>query len=127
MTILGDLAQATTVGAQMSWDVAMTHLTSGLDRDGQVAELTLGDAEDLEAVERGRARARLLDVGPDGKETLVGRGLWRPKTDPGFVKQNAYDPKLGMDSLVVTPISQAQAKQRAGRAGRTGCPTAARN
>ena len=40
--------------------------------------------------------------------------------DPGFVKQNAYDPKLGMDSLVVTPISQAQAQQRAGRAGRTG-------
>lgn len=40
--------------------------------------------------------------------------------DPGFVKQNAYDPKLGMDSLVVTPISQAQAGQRAGRAGRTG-------
>ncbi|KAJ1926647.1 DEAH-box ATP-dependent RNA helicase prp22 [Tieghemiomyces parasiticus] len=40
--------------------------------------------------------------------------------DPGFVKQGAYDPKLGMDSLVVTPISQAQARQRAGRAGRTG-------
>lgn len=40
--------------------------------------------------------------------------------DPGFVKQNAYDPRLGMDSLVVTPISQAQARQRAGRAGRTG-------
>ncbi|KAK0386054.1 hypothetical protein NLU13_5891 [Sarocladium strictum] len=39
--------------------------------------------------------------------------------DPGFVKQKAYDPKLGMDSLVVTPISQAQANQRAGRAGRT--------
>ena len=40
--------------------------------------------------------------------------------DPGFVKQNAYDPKLGMDSLVIVPISQAQARQRAGRAGRTG-------
>ncbi|KXX75249.1 Pre-mRNA-splicing factor ATP-dependent RNA helicase prp22 [Madurella mycetomatis] len=40
--------------------------------------------------------------------------------DPGFVKQDAYDPKLGMDSLIVTPISQAQANQRAGRAGRTG-------
>lgn len=26
----------------------------------------------------------------------------------------------GMDQLIVTPISQAQAKQRAGRAGRTG-------
>ncbi|XP_043198767.1 ATP-dependent RNA helicase DHX8-like [Amphibalanus amphitrite] len=40
--------------------------------------------------------------------------------DPGFVKQNVYNSKTGMDSLVVTPISQAQAKQRAGRAGRTG-------
>ncbi|KAF7331627.1 hypothetical protein MKEN_00042300 [Mycena kentingensis (nom. inval.)] len=40
--------------------------------------------------------------------------------DPGFVKQSAYDPKLGMDSLVVMPISQAQARQRMGRAGRTG-------
>ena len=40
--------------------------------------------------------------------------------DPGYVKQNAYDAKLGMDSLIPTPISQAQAKQRAGRAGRTG-------
>ncbi|RUS25213.1 P-loop containing nucleoside triphosphate hydrolase protein [Jimgerdemannia flammicorona] len=40
--------------------------------------------------------------------------------DPGFVKQNKWDPKLGMDSLVVVPISQAAARQRAGRAGRTG-------
>jgi hypothetical protein len=31
-----------------------------------------------------------------------------------------YNPKVGMDSLVVTPISQASARQRAGRAGRTG-------
>ena len=40
--------------------------------------------------------------------------------DPGFSKQNAFNPKLGMDSLVISPISQASAKQRAGRAGRTG-------
>ncbi|EMR08977.1 hypothetical protein PNEG_02752 [Pneumocystis murina B123] len=40
--------------------------------------------------------------------------------DPGFVKLNSYDSKLGMDNLVITPISQAQARQRAGRAGRTG-------
>ena len=40
--------------------------------------------------------------------------------DPGFVKQKVYNSKTGMDALVVTPISQAQAKQRAGRAGRTG-------
>jgi ATP-dependent RNA helicase DHX8/PRP22 len=40
--------------------------------------------------------------------------------DPGFAKIKAFNPKLGMDTLVVTPISQASAKQRAGRAGRTG-------
>jgi ATP-dependent RNA helicase DHX8/PRP22 len=37
--------------------------------------------------------------------------------DPGFVKQKVFNPKTGMDSLVVTPISQAQGKQRASRAG----------
>lgn len=40
--------------------------------------------------------------------------------DPGFVKLNVYDSRLGMDSLTVSPISQAQANQRSGRAGRTG-------
>ncbi|CAF1163474.1 unnamed protein product [Rotaria sordida] len=40
--------------------------------------------------------------------------------DPGFVKQKVFNPKSGMDTLIVTPISQAQAKQRTGRAGRTG-------
>ena len=40
--------------------------------------------------------------------------------DPGFVKQKVYNSKAGLDSLVVVPISQAQAKQRQGRAGRTG-------
>lgn len=28
--------------------------------------------------------------------------------DPGFVKQKVYNPKTGMDALVVTPISKAQ-------------------
>jgi ATP-dependent RNA helicase DHX8/PRP22 len=40
--------------------------------------------------------------------------------DPGFAKIKAFNPKLGMDTLIVSPISQASAKQRAGRAGRTG-------
>ncbi|CAM0910536.1 unnamed protein product [Alopecurus aequalis] len=40
--------------------------------------------------------------------------------DPGFAKLNVYNPKRGLDSLVIAPISQASAKQRAGRAGRTG-------
>lgn len=39
--------------------------------------------------------------------------------DPGFAKQKAYNPRTGMESLVVTYVSRAQANQRAGRAGRT--------
>ena len=38
--------------------------------------------------------------------------------DPGFCKQNSFNPKTGMESLQVVPISQASADQRAGRAGR---------
>ncbi|KAF8249516.1 P-loop containing nucleoside triphosphate hydrolase protein [Wilcoxina mikolae CBS 423.85] len=40
--------------------------------------------------------------------------------DPGFVKENVYNPRTGMESLVVTPCSRAAAKQRMGRAGRVG-------
>jgi pre-mRNA-splicing factor ATP-dependent RNA helicase DHX16 len=39
--------------------------------------------------------------------------------DPGFCKQNSYNPRTGMESLQVTPVSKASAMQRAGRAGRT--------
>ncbi|WWC86282.1 uncharacterized protein L201_001155 [Kwoniella dendrophila CBS 6074] len=46
--------------------------------------------------------------------------------DPGFVKQNNYNPKTGMSSLVVEPISRASAQQRAGRAGRVGAGKAFR-
>jgi len=40
--------------------------------------------------------------------------------DPGFSKQNCYNPRTGMESLIVTPVSQASANQRAGRGGRVG-------
>eukprot|EP00698_Gefionella_okellyi_P007727 TRINITY_DN1885_c0_g1_i1.p1 TRINITY_DN1885_c0_g1~~TRINITY_DN1885_c0_g1_i1.p1 ORF type:complete len:1141 (-),score=301.42 TRINITY_DN1885_c0_g1_i1:995-4384(-) len=40
--------------------------------------------------------------------------------DTGFCKLKVYNPRMGMDSLQVTPISQAGANQRSGRAGRTG-------
>ncbi|CAK4071413.1 unnamed protein product [Aphanomyces euteiches] len=39
--------------------------------------------------------------------------------DAGFCKQTNYNPHTGMESLLVMPISQAMANQRAGRAGRT--------
>ena len=40
--------------------------------------------------------------------------------DTGYCKLKVYNPRIGMDALQVTPISQANANQRAGRAGRTG-------
>ncbi len=38
--------------------------------------------------------------------------------DSGLSKQTCFNPRTGMESLVVTPISKASANQRAGRAGR---------
>jgi pre-mRNA-splicing factor ATP-dependent RNA helicase DHX38/PRP16 len=40
--------------------------------------------------------------------------------DGGYCKLKVYNPKVGMDALQITPISQANANQRTGRAGRTG-------
>lgn len=39
--------------------------------------------------------------------------------DPGFSKQKVYNPRVRVESLLVSPISKASAQQRAGRAGRT--------
>ena len=40
--------------------------------------------------------------------------------DTGLSKLKVYNPKIGMDALQITPISQANSNQRSGRAGRTG-------
>lgn len=40
--------------------------------------------------------------------------------DAGYCKLKVYNPRIGMDALQVFPVSQANANQRAGRAGRTG-------
>jgi pre-mRNA-splicing factor ATP-dependent RNA helicase DHX16 len=40
--------------------------------------------------------------------------------DPGFVKENIYNPATGMSKLVAVPCSRASANQRSGRAGRVG-------
>jgi pre-mRNA-splicing factor ATP-dependent RNA helicase DHX38/PRP16 len=38
--------------------------------------------------------------------------------DSGYCKLKVYNPRIGMDALQIYPISQANANQRSGRAGR---------
>jgi predicted acyl esterase len=45
-----------------------------------IADFTLPGADSQVA-------ARLLDVGPDGRETLISRGLWRPQVSRRPVRQ----------------------------------------
>lgn len=40
--------------------------------------------------------------------------------DSGYCKLKVFNPRIGMDALQIYPISQANANQRMGRAGRTG-------
>lgn len=53
-------------------------------------------------------------------ETSITLDGIRYVVDCGYCKLKVYNPRVGMDSLHVTPIARANAQQRAGRAGRTG-------
>ncbi|KAI0804491.1 P-loop containing nucleoside triphosphate hydrolase protein [Irpex lacteus] len=66
--------------------------------------------------------------GPPGREVVVSTNIAETSltidgivyvVDPGFSKQKVYNPRIRVESLLVSPISKASAQQRAGRAGRT--------
>merc|ERR1712137_1419949 len=66
--------------------------------------------------------------GPPGRKCVVATNIAETSItidgivyviDPGFAKQKVYNPRIRVESLLVSPISRASAKQRAGRAGRT--------
>ena len=66
--------------------------------------------------------------GPPGRKVVVSTNIAETSLtidgivyviDPGFSKQKIYNPRIRVESLLVSPISKASAKQRAGRAGRT--------
>jgi ATP-dependent helicase HrpB len=44
----------------------------------------------------------------------------RAVVDAGLARVARFDPHRGIDTLLIEPVSQASAEQRAGRAGRTG-------
>lgn len=66
--------------------------------------------------------------GPAGRKIVVSTNIAETSLtidgivyviDPGFSKQKVYNPRVRVESLLVSPVSQASAKQRSGRAGRT--------
>ncbi|MQL76686.1 hypothetical protein Taro_009101 [Colocasia esculenta] len=74
------------------------------------------------------APAPLTEDGPPGRKIVVSTNIAETSLtidgivyviDPGFSKQKVYNPRIRVESLLVSPISKASAHQRSGRAGRT--------
>lgn len=70
----------------------------------------------------------LTPGGPVGRKVVISTNIAETSltidgivyvVDPGFSKQKVYNPRIRVESLLVSPISKASAQQRAGRAGRT--------
>ena len=69
-----------------------------------------------------------VNGGPPGRKVIVSTNIAETSltidgivyvVDPGFSKQKVYNPRIRVESLLVSPISKASAQQRSGRAGRT--------
>ncbi len=71
-----------------------------------------------QAVERGE-RPRVIVSTNIAETSLTIEGV-RSVVDSGTAREARWDPLRGLSTLHVVPISQAQAEQRAGRAGRLG-------
>ncbi|OQE21087.1 hypothetical protein PENSTE_c012G01683 [Penicillium steckii] len=70
--------------------------------------------------ERAEAGVRKVIVATNIAETSLTVDGIMYVVDSGYSKLKVYNPRMGMDTLQITPISQANANQRSGRAGRTG-------
>ncbi len=66
--------------------------------------------------------------GPPGRKVILSTNIAETSltidgivyvVDPGFSKQTVYNPRIRVESLLVSPIAKSSAHQRAGRAGRT--------
>ena len=66
------------------------------------------------------ARGRKVIVSTNIAETSITIDGIAFVVDPGFSKLKVYNPRIRVESLLISSISKANAQQRAGRAGRTG-------
>lgn len=79
---------------------------------------SLPQQKQMEVFQRSGENYRRVIVATNIAETSVTLPGIKYVIDTGVVKMKNFDPRTGFDSLKVTKISQAQAWQRTGRAGR---------
>jgi len=79
---------------------------------------SLPASEQMKVFDRSSKHMRKIVVATNIAETSVTIPGIAYIVDAGFVKLKVYNHQSGIESLVVVPVSQASANQRAGRAGR---------
>ena len=102
-------ASPTTVG-----DVLVVPLYSSLSPKDQQRIF-----EDPPLQKPGRPLGRKIVVSTNIAETSLTIDGIVYVVDPGFSKQKVFNPRIRVESLLVSPIAKSSAQQRAGRAGRT--------
>lgn len=102
----------------------LTHRSKVLG--GKIAELilcpiyaNLPSDQQSKIFEKTPKQARKVVLATNIAETSLTIDGIKYVIDTGFNKETSFNAKTGMESLMVMPISQAAANQRAGRAGRT--------
>ncbi|XP_052062495.1 probable ATP-dependent RNA helicase DHX35 isoform X3 [Mytilus californianus] len=94
-----------------------------IPRDGHKMKVlpmygTLPSSEQMKVFERTSRNIRKIVIATNIAEASITINGIVYIIDCGFVKIKAYNPTTGIESLVIIPVSQASANQRAGRAGR---------
>ncbi|VDI31476.1 ATP-dependent RNA helicase DDX35, partial [Mytilus galloprovincialis] len=94
-----------------------------IPRDGHKMKVlpmygTLPSSEQMKVFERTSRNVRKIVIATNIAEASITINGIVYIIDCGFVKIKAYNPTTGIESLVIIPVSQASANQRAGRAGR---------
>ncbi|XP_041589220.1 probable ATP-dependent RNA helicase DHX35 isoform X2 [Vulpes vulpes] len=94
---------------------------TGMKRHLRVLPMYAGlpSFEQMKVFERVSRSVRKVIVATNVAETSITISGIVYVIDCGFVKLRAYNPRTAIECLVVAPVSQASANQRAGRAGRS--------
>jgi pre-mRNA-splicing factor ATP-dependent RNA helicase DHX38/PRP16 len=99
----------------------------GQSADAEIGELkilpmysALSPERQAEVFKEAPAGGRKCIVATNIAETSLTVDGIKYVIDSGYSRLKVFQPKMGIDALLIYPISKANANQRAGRAGRTG-------